>query len=197
MSRMHLNWYGKHTSSVSSSAQKRSQHCTTACIVVLYTSAFALTVLLILHIVRAIYCLEYDHIFHSNLEEPIGREEEAAEIIELGTLDEDITCNYKINKAYLSSIVGMDALLCGYIILLMSRARTAIREHHYIYGGPIEDCCVSCCCNCCTLSQLAKETSYEDHETRRLSNVDVSIGEPGEFLNENNREGQHSYRPIV
>lgn len=196
MTRMHLNWCGKHTSSLSSTARKSSQRCTMTCIVLLYTTAFVLTVLLILHIAKAIYCLEYDHLFKSNIEESTEREEEV-EAIDLNTLGDDITCNYKINKAYLFSIVALDALLCGYIILLMSRTRTAIREHHYIYGGSVEDCCVSCCCNCCTLTQMANETSYEDHETRRLSNVDVSIGEPGEFLNENSRPGQHCYRPIV
>jgi Cys-rich protein (TIGR01571 family) len=161
----------------------------------IYTTAFILTVMLIFHIVRAIYCLEID-IFENNIEEPMMREEEGDEI-EINSIGDNSTCNFEINKAYLLSILVLDALLWGYIMLLISRTRTAVREHHYIYGGPIEDCCVSCCCNCCTLTQLVKETSYEDHEIRRLSNVDVSVGEPGEFLNENNREGQHRYRPIV
>lgn len=198
MSKLHLNWCGKSISSISQTSQRRSQQCTMTCIGLLYTTAFILTMLLILHIVQSIFCIEIDSIFESNnnIEEPIEREDEA-QVIEINSLEDGKTCHYRINKAYLSSILVLDVLLWGYIVLLISRARTAIRQHHFIYGGQVEDYFVSCCCNCCTLTQLAKEVSYEDHETRRLSNVDVSIGEPGDFLNESSREGQHCYRPIV
>ena len=204
MNKTHLNCCGKHISSPSPQTQQKRQRCTKICVITLYVTAFTLTILLILHIAKAIYCLEVDQLLFSNsnnLEESTVMREEEAEEIKINSLivdDETATsCNYRINRAYLSSILVLDVFLWGYILLLISRARAAIREHHYIYGGPFEDCCVSCCCNCCALAQLAKETSYEDHETRRLSNVDVAIGEPGEFLNESSREGRHCYRPIV
>lgn len=202
MNKTHLNCCGKHISSVSPRTRQKRQRCTKICVITLYVTAFALTILLILHIAQAIYCLEVGQLFSNgnNVEEAAVMREEEVEEIEINSLmdGEGATfCSYRINTAYLSSILILDVFLWGYILLLMSRARAAIREHHYIYGGPLEDCCVSCCCNCCTLTQLAKETSYEDHETRRLSNVDVAIGEPGEFLSESGREGQHCYRPIV
>eukprot|EP00804_Cyclotella_cryptica_P010889 CCRYP_008794-RB/>CCRYP_008794-RB protein AED:0.26 eAED:0.26 QI:254/1/1/1/0.5/0.66/3/152/416 len=197
MSRMHLNWCGKRISSISPSTQERRRRCTMFCIVVLYSAAFMLTVLLILHIVQVLYCTEIYNLFGKEVDQPIMREESAEEI-EINSHDGEVqTCDKRINKAYLSSIIVLDTMLWGYILLLMIRARTAIREHHYIYGGTVEDCFVSCCCNCCTLSQLVRETDYEDHRTRRLSNVDICIGEPEDFLNESNTEGQHQYRPIV
>jgi hypothetical protein len=196
---MHLNCLGKQISSISPSTQQRRRRCTMACIIMLYTATFILTILLILHMTQAIFCLELGSLFTHNesfdeVDEPIIREEEA-EQIEIDSLD-DKTCDYRINKAYLTTVLVLDALLWAYTVMLVSRARTAIREHHYIHGRPAEDCCVSCCCNCCALSQLAHETSYEDHGTRRLSNVDVSIGDIDDFLNESNKEGQHCYRPV-
>ena len=167
------------------------------CVVMLYAVAFILTLMLILHIVQALYCLEIGNLFGKRGDETVLREESVEEI-EINSLDGQIqTCDKSINKAYLASVIVIDALLWGYILLLMSRARTAMREHHYIHGGPVEDCFVSCCCNCCTLSQLVRETDYEDHGTRRLSNVDICVGEPEDFVNENITEGQHQYRPIV
>jgi Cys-rich protein (TIGR01571 family) len=131
------------------------------------------------------------------VDEPIIREEEAEEI-EINSLDDNETCDYRINKAYLTTVLVLDALLClwAYTVMFVSRARTAIREHHYIHGHPAEDCCVSCCCNCCALSQLAHETLCEDHGTRRLSNVGVSIGDIDDFLNKSNKERQHCYHPV-
>ena len=134
--------------------------------------------------------------FEESVEEPEMREDEAKNV-EIILHFGGRTCSYRVNKVYLSSVFVLDLFVWGYILLITSRARTAIREQHFIYGGSIEDCWVSLCCNCCVLDQLAKEASYEDHETRRFSNVDVAIGEPNEFLNENNREGHHYYRPIV
>ncbi|KAL7522494.1 hypothetical protein ACHAWX_007180 [Stephanocyclus meneghinianus] len=197
MSRMHLNWCGKRISSISPAKQQRRRRCTMLCVVMLYAVAFILTLMLILHIVQALYCVEIANLFGKRGDETILREESVEEI-EINSLDGQIqTCDKSINKAYLASVIVIDALLWGYILLLMSRARTAIREHHYIHGGPVEDCFVSCCCNCCTLSQLVRETDYEDHGTRRLSNVDICVGEPEDFVNENITEGQHQYRPIV
>lgn len=145
MTRMNLNWYGRR---LAPGMPRSSLARDTFTLVFLFFVAFYIVLVVTDALsIKAIRQVEEE------------TEEEAMRLL------------YSVSAIRAVSFI----VFSGFVLLLLTRTRRAIREHYRIPGSVGNDCCVSCFCHVCVLSQMARQSAdYHRQPARWCTDTGLS-----------------------